>query len=56
MCNIPDVLSPENLSLEKMPFHPHIGVYNHCTCVEFFTYRSGIWYKILAYGAQIAGY
>ena len=49
-----------------MPFHQHIAVYNHCTCVELTliflnvinALVSGIWYKILAYnyGAQIAGY
>ena len=47
--NIPDILSPEHLLSKeltrKMPFHPLIVVYNHCTCVEFFAcYTSfGIW-------------
>ena len=49
--NISDVLSPEHLLSKeltrKMLFHPHIVVYNHCTCVDFLhaihALVSGIW-------------
>ena len=31
-----------------MPFHPHIAVYNHCTCAEIFWVLYILWY--LEYG------
>ena len=62
--NVPDVLLPEHLLSKeltrKIPFHPHIPVYNHCTCVEFFVSNicvhalvSGIWYKIALMGHKL---
>ena len=56
MCNVPDVLSPEHLLskelIRKIPFHPQIAVF----CMFMHALVSGIWYKILAYWAQIVGY
>ena len=49
----------------KMPFHLHIAVYNHCTCVEFFACYTcfGIWdmvqdtYLLIIMGHKlVAGY
>ena len=62
--SLADVLLLEHLLSKeltrKMSFHPRLVVYNHM-CRAFFRlcmlwHVSGMWYKILAYGTQIAGY